>query len=356
MNATEILNVILSQKTANGISETKAITEVAKDLNLARGTITRWLKLENVPQQYTFDLMKMAGMEIDYSQFSDKEKDQFFTILATVRKCYEIFTEKMSELGFDTSEHIFIEPSAGSGAFLEVLPEGRTLAFDIEPKNESVIEQDFLSWTPQEDKKYIVFGNPPFGLRGHLALAFINHSYKFADFVCFILPQLFESDGKGSPRKRIDGYNLILSEKIDNTFVFPNQKEVKVNVIFQILSKHHENKEFDIYQPNNKNINVYSLSNGETPSQQRNVDMIDKCDMYLPSTCFGKQNMRSYDNFNDLPNLKGYGITFQNASSKTIEDAKNIQWSDVSFQSTNSAYNLRKNKILEALENRNIGE
>jgi len=36
----------------------------------------------------------------------------------------------------------------------------------------------------------------------------------FADYVVFILPQIFESDGKGVPRKRVEGYNLTYSEKI----------------------------------------------------------------------------------------------------------------------------------------------
>jgi hypothetical protein len=52
-----------------------------------------------------------------------------------------------------------------------------------------------------------------------LALRFINHSNNFhAEYVCFILPQLFESDGKGVPRKRVKGFNLIHSEKIETNF------------------------------------------------------------------------------------------------------------------------------------------
>jgi predicted RNA methylase len=84
------------------------------------------------------------------------------------------------------------------------LPEN-TLAFDIEPKDNRIIKQDFLDWEPNLDpsKKYIVIGNPPFGLRGQKALQFINKAFTFADFVCFILPPLFNSDGRGSPKKRI---------------------------------------------------------------------------------------------------------------------------------------------------------
>ena len=76
-----------------------------------------------------------------------------------------------------------------------ILPVGKRIGLDIEPKCDEIIQQDYLDWN-RKNKKYIVIGNPPFGLRGQLALKFINHSNTFADYVCFILPQLFESDGK----------------------------------------------------------------------------------------------------------------------------------------------------------------
>lgn len=348
MNATQILEHILQEKEKQGIPRNKTITKISKTLNLARGTITRWLLLENVPDAYTFDLMKIAGMEIDYSKFDFKQKDQFFTAPDTAKKCYNIFLEKMKELSVDISQYVFIEPSAGSGVFLDVLPKEKTLAFDIEPRHRSVQKCDFLTYLPEDDKKYIVFGNPPFGLRGHLALSFVNHSGKFADFVCFILPQLFESDGKGSPRKRVKDYNLVHSEKIGNDFEFPDGEKVKVNVIFQIWSKHHKNSEFEIKAHDETTIKVYSLSNGDSPSQQRNTPMIGKCDLYLPSTCFGSKNMTCYDSFEDLPNKKGYGIVFGRDKKYYTEIANKIDWASVSFVSTNSALNLRKSKILQA--------
>lgn len=51
-------------------------------------------------------------------------------------------------------------------------------------------------------------------------------------------------------------------------------------------------------------MSVYSLSDGGTPSSIRNKKILNKCDIYLPSTCFGKDNMKYYDNFEELPNRK----------------------------------------------------
>jgi hypothetical protein len=75
--------------------------------------------------------------------------------------------------------------------------------------------------------------------------------------------------------------------------------------------------------------------------------MLEKCDMYLPSTCFGKEAMRHYASFNELPGRKGYGIVFLKDKEYMIEKGKNIEWSSVSFLSTNSAFNLRTSIILD---------
>lgn len=198
-------------------------------------------------------------------------------------------------------------------------------------------------------KKYVVIGNPPFGLRGHLALQFINHSYKFADMVAFILPQLFESDGKGSTMKRVFGYKLAYSEKINpDSFEYPNGEGIKIHTIFQVWTKINTDK---IDLPEKKNcsqfITVYSLSDGGKPSNTRNKKMIGKCDIYLPSTTYS--GMKAYNSFYDLPHHRGYGIIIN----KNKEDIKklliNNDWTKTAFSSSNSAVNLRTSLIKDVV-------
>jgi hypothetical protein len=319
-----------------------SIKEVADKLNLCVGTIRRWIELKDVPIQYTFDLSKILSKDIDYSKYTSSLKDQFFTPKDLAKKCWETFNR---EIKISTKEYTFIEPSAGDGSFLHILPKG-SIGLDIEPRSTGIQKQDYLTWKPSDTaRKYIVFGNPPFGLRGHLALNFINHSHSFADYVCFILPQLFESDGKGSPRKRVKGYNLIYSEGLSAMFYSPENQEVKVNGVFQIWSKHSSNSEYTIKTNSEDKMKVYSLSDGGTISSTRNKDMIGKCDIYLPSTCFGKENMKIYKKFEDLPGKKGYGVVFFTEKKVMINKAENLDWSSISFLSTNSAYNLRTSII-----------
>jgi len=345
-----IINNIVNNEEINllyyldNLLKTHTLKKLADELNLSPGTITRWIELEDIPKNYEFDILKLSNVKIDYSKYSTKEKDQFFTPVNTAQICFKLFIDTITKYGENIDNFKYIEPCAGCGNFLEVLP-NNTIAMDIEPRHPSVMNYDYLDWKPSDNNKYVVFGNPPFGLRGHMALKFINHSYEFADYVCFILPQLFESDGKGVPRKRVYKYNLIFSTKIDTDFNEPNGNVIKINTIFQIWSKHHKNDIYDIKDYTNEKMKIYSMSDGGTISTTRNKCMIGKCDIYMPSTCFGKENMKCYNNFEDLPGKKGYGIVFNTDKQNMVNKMLNIEWDKIAFLSTNSAYNLRSSQI-----------
>ena len=62
---------------------------ICDGLYLHRGTVKRWLEKKEVPHQYYFDLCRIAEIEVDYSKYSDKEKDQFFTNKKTAEYCYQ---------------------------------------------------------------------------------------------------------------------------------------------------------------------------------------------------------------------------------------------------------------------------
>lgn len=339
--------------TLNVLLQKISIKEVSQDLNLSTSTIKRWIDLKVVPKNYEIDILKLSKQIIDYSKFSTKEKDQFFTPIETAKHCFDIFKTVIKEYNQNVEDFIFIEPSAGDGSFLNVLPKN-SIALDIEPRNKNIIMGDFLSWVPPPsvgDEKYIVFGNPPFGLRGHLALKFINHAYKFADYVCFILPQLFESDGKGVPRKRVKGFNLLSSTKLHSDFYEPNGNTIKINTIFQVWSKHFKNDKYNTIDIKDPSIKIYSLSDGGTSASTRNKKMIHKCDVYLPSTCFGKTNMKCYMSFDELPNKRGYGIVVLDENKNdTLKKLLEMNWEEKAFLSTNSAYNLRSSQIYTALD------
>ncbi len=341
------------------------LTQLAHKLNLHEGTLKRWESLHKIPENYIHDLNFLLGNKYDISKDNYRSYDEFFTKNSTALHCFRTFMSFLKNNMVDSKEYIFVEPSCGDCSFYNKMPKDRRIGIDLECKNDEIVQSNFLDFIPAKNNKYIVLGNPPFGLRGNLALRFINHAY-FADFVAFILPPLFASDGKGSPKGRVSGFHLAHSEKLPlNSFVYPNGREVEVATIFQIWVNNKLIQDNRIHINNEKKqsckkyIKVYSLSDGGTPSSTRNKKMLYACDAYLPSTCFhseSKPQMKLYDNFESLPHRRGYGIVILRDKQRVKEAICNINWAEVSFLGTNSSMNLRTSLIEQALVNAGIND
>jgi len=346
----------------NAVFDTHSVKEIADAIFVAVRTVKRWKASQKIPNSYRVEIMKLMGVSVDYTAFSYSEKDQYFTPHAIAEYCIQKTFEIIKSNQDDPEDFWFIEPSAGDGSFFKLLPERRRVGLDIEPRHAGITQQDYLEYSPPptstsmstQQGKYVVIGNPPFGLRGNLALRFINHSYEFADYVAFILPPLFDSDGRGACRKRVhEGYHLAHTEKLLETekpFVDPEDRPVKVETIFQIWTRRGKATPAEAVTEVEHGFKVYSLSDGGTSSTTRNKAKLTTCDVYLPRTCFGIHNMRAYDTFENLPNRRGYGVCFfeDKNSSNRAAHARQILWSDVAFRSTNAALNLRQSLICNA--------
>ena len=328
------------------------INSICDFLYIHKWTFNRWLKTEKIPKNYYFDIFQKAGIELKRENY--REKDQFFTKPEKALELYNFSLNFIKEkLKINTNDYYFLEPSAWNWSFYNYFPENNRIGYDLYPIDNEIVKWNFLLLNSQDipknfqNKRSIIIGNPPFGLRWNLALRFLNKANDFADIVCFILPQLFESDGKWNPKDRVKWYNLVYSEKLpSNIFIYPNWKEVNISTIFQIWSKvwlENIKKIANDNFPLEDKIKIFSLSNGKNPSQQRNVKMISKCDFYLPSTCFSW--MKLYDNFYDLPHHRGYWIKIYQDKEKIIKILKKTDWEKESFLSTNWAKNLRKSII-----------
>lgn len=339
-SSTTLFNELLKQNTQEW---------VADNLFLHKGTVKRWMKENRVPETYKHDLLRLLGVK-DYSTNDAREDDMFYTKPDIAIQCLKRLQSVACDLHIDLSQYRYIEPSAGCGCFYNLLPKG-SIGIDINPYINNIIKSDYLRWYPKDDIKSVVVGNPPFGLRGNKALQFINHSYNFADIVAFILPQLFNSDGKGSTMSRVKGYQLAHTEYLpDNSFYYPDGRDVNVATIFQIWTKVNTHK---IKKPAIKTcdnfIKIYSMSDGGTPSSTRNKAMIGKCDVYLPSTTY--RRVLPVYNFEELPHRRGYGIVILNKQSKIKKLLMKNDWNKTAFKSTNSALNLRMSLIKEIVTN-----
>jgi predicted RNA methylase len=175
------------------------------------------------------------------------ELDQFYTNPLTAKKLTSIFTEKLKKLDYQKIN--FLEPSAGTGNFLEAIREisknnsfisKKMLAFDIEPKSdkENIIKTNFLKvpltkyLKKEKRKNWVVIGNPPFGKKGKLALNFVNKSAKYIDTIGFILPLTFR---RWSIQSKINkDLQLIYDINLEPNSFLANDKIYSLNACFQI--------------------------------------------------------------------------------------------------------------------------
>jgi len=159
--------------------------------------------------------------------------DLFYTRDDVAQHCVQLLLES----GRATAGSTWIEPAAGTGAFLravENLTSGTItpIALDLLPRGPDITQTDFLAWEPLPHKDTIVYGNPPFGRSSVTARAFIRHAALFADTIAFILPRSFTKPSMQSAFPSC--FHLLLSESLPHHSFIVNDKPHDVPCVFQI--------------------------------------------------------------------------------------------------------------------------
>ena len=176
-------------------------------------------------------------MEQDTGKFRKNTKDQYYTKAAVAKACVDKIRASFPQ----TEEYKWVEPSAGNGAFLKILPSAfDKMGIDLEPKGAGIQQGNFLDWAPVTDKKRIFFGNPPFGRQGSLAKSFIKHAAQYGDIIAFILPRSFvkPSMSRAFPL----AFHCSHSEELEKNSFEVNGVEYDVPCVFQIWEKKSEDR------------------------------------------------------------------------------------------------------------------
>jgi len=176
-------------------------------------------------------------MEQDTGKFRKNTKDQYYTKAPVAKKCVDKILASLQ----NPETYQWVEPSAGNGAFLKILPATfDKIGIDLEPKSPHIQQGDFLDWTPTDQKERIFFGNPPFGRQGSLAKSFIKHAAQYANVIGFILPRSFvkPSMSRAFPLK----FHCIHSEELEKNAFEVNKEEYDVPCVFQIWEKRGMNR------------------------------------------------------------------------------------------------------------------
>lgn len=158
--------------------------------------------------------------------------DQFFTRTDVAKQCFANLT---AYLDGDDRDWLWIEPSAGGGAFFDLLP-WPSIGMDIAPVRDGVLKTNFFDYRPWSDKRpVIVVGNPPFGKNAAIARRFFDHAASFSEVIAFILPRTFQKPNFVNRLNR--NMHLIREFELEeDAFEFEGQP-YSVPTVFQIWEK-----------------------------------------------------------------------------------------------------------------------
>ena len=151
-----------------------------------------------------------------------RELDKFYTNEDII---YSLVKEYASQDKY--KKYLFIEPSAGNGALLNVMDklELKYKGFDLAPEREDIIQQDFLEFNVKDytkRKNIITFMNPPYGFSSNLVVKFFNKASEYSKEIWMIAPKTVK---KNSVKNRLNPYFKMIScvELPKNSFLLNGQ-------------------------------------------------------------------------------------------------------------------------------------
>lgn len=305
------------------------------DMNALEIRNTAWKSTDRIPSW-------VRGREIGL--------DQYNTLPEVAKYCWASLQRYLKKDGVILRNYHIIEPSAGTGVFYDLLPKANRIGIDVENYRREYIRQDFLTWTPKwEDEPCIAIGNPPFGYRGWLALAFMNRAAEICDYVGFILPMSFQSDGKGSPKNRVKGMKLVHSETLPtDSFVLPSGERIGVNTLWQLWKKGDAPALPDLSLAD-EYIELFTVDFRK--ERLCGMDKIQGCNTFLQRSYF-KDPPKIVNDFSKVKYVCGYGILIKKDKRRIRKILKEIDWSKYNNLATHSVKHISMYHIKQALLDR----
>lgn len=159
-------------------------------------------------------------------------------------------------------QYVFIEPSAGTGAFFDLLPKRQRLGIEIDPALQAMrpeyIRRDFLQCTraslglrhvPAQD--IVLIGNPPFsspdkrahGGNSNRALEFLHHAAQMGHTIAFLLGANFRKplvQAKIDPRLSLAAEVPVGAHRFHLGSGPDEQPSAPMQVVFQIWVVHRD--------------------------------------------------------------------------------------------------------------------
>jgi hypothetical protein len=110
------------------------------------------------------------------------KKSQHFTDRSEAKRLYELTLRVIAEHGIKFE--CWLEPSAGDGAFYDLLPVNRRLGIDIDSPRPDIVQADFLTFDGfPPGVTYVGIGNPPWGE----IVRFFNECAHHCSLIAFVV-------------------------------------------------------------------------------------------------------------------------------------------------------------------------
>ena len=289
---------------------------------------------------------KIPPSELPWYAVNFKDpQDQLYTKRKVAQHCLKEFRAIAKSHGYALRNHTYIEPSAGEGCFTDLLPR-RRIALDIDPQVKEIRKADFLRWSPPRGK-YAVIGNPPFGVRGATALAFLNRAAIFADIVGFILPMTFASNGKGGAMTRVIGLRLLHSEELPSkSFYSSTGGDRGINTVFQVWGSRGL---ADVQELPTCDEFVQILTVCTSPSRRCGTHRMGEYDLFLQGTFYENKPPVVVRDFSEVKYGSGYGIIIKKKKSEIMRVLRKADWITHSSRATNHCRHVRMQHIRDAM-------
>jgi len=272
--------------------------------------------------------------------------DQFFTKPSIAQYCHKSLITFMKNDGAVISNYKFIDPSVGAGAFFDLLPYEKRIGLDVLPLQSEIIEHDFLTWDIKPNgARYATIGNPPFGYQAWLALAFINHAGVFSNYVGMILPMAFQSEGKGSPKHRVEGLELVHSEILpQDSFTDSYGKSVKINGLWQVWKRGVNNR--SKVKMCSDWIDLFTVD--QRKERLCGHNRMEEADYFLQRTFFNDPPSL-VKCFSKVKYVCGYGIIIKKKKNIISRLLNNVNWRNYSNLAAHNCRHISMYHIQNAL-------
>ncbi len=293
-----------------------------------------WEKTDLIPNW-------VRGREIDL--------DQHNTLPNVAEYCWDSFSKFLLKEGKQINDFHYIEPSAGTGNFYDLLPDNNRIGIDIDSfeNRPEYLVKDFVTWNPKKNgKAYISIGNPPFGYRGWLALVFLQHAAEFSEYVGFILPMSFQSEGKGAPKNRVKGMTLVHSEKLpDKLYIQNNGDKTTVNTLWQIWKRGKNENKLDL-SACDEWLELFTVD--QRKERLCGAEKMKTCDTFLQRTFYTKPP-NIVNDFSKVRYSCGYGFNIKKDKRRIKNILNNVDWVKHSNLATHNCHHISMYHIKQAL-------